>query len=113
MRIAGLRQRRDGADLGKAETHAEHGIGHARVLVEACGDAERIRKREPPQADRQARIIGRRGARIDAGLERFQGELVGGLGRQREQQRAGEVECGCKHLSACPLRRQCRRQLRH
>ena len=44
--IAGLRQRRDGSDLGEAETQAQQGVGHLAVLVVAGGHAKRIGKVE-------------------------------------------------------------------
>ena len=42
--VARLRLRRHGAGFGKAAAHREHGIGHARIFVEACGDPDRVWK---------------------------------------------------------------------
>ena len=52
-RIAGLRPRRHGADLDKAEAEAQQRVRHLRVLVEAGGDADRIGEIEPEGAHRQ------------------------------------------------------------
>ena len=56
-RIAELRQRRYGADLGEAAAQRKHGVGHARVLVEAGGDADRVRQRQAGKARCEARMI--------------------------------------------------------
>ena len=96
-RIAGLRQRRDGADLGEAEAHAEHGRAHARVLVEACGDAERIGKRQAKRLDSQPLVVGPGAARIEPGLQRPESELVRPLGVEREKQRPDKCVGGSGH----------------
>ncbi len=46
-RIAGLRQRRDGADFDEAEADAQQRVRHFGVLVEARRDADRIGKLSP------------------------------------------------------------------
>jgi hypothetical protein len=97
-RIAGLRQRCHRADLGEPEPDAEHGVGHARILVEACSNAERVGEFHSPHAQRESRIVRDGRTRIDAGFQRFQRQLVRHLRLEREQQRPGKIECGCKHL---------------
>ena len=64
---------------------------HARVLVEARGDAERIGEREAPRARRQPAVVRRGAARIDAGLQRPQRQLVRLLRIEGVEQRAGQV----------------------
>ncbi len=91
-RITRLRARCDGADLGVAEAHGNDGVGDTGVLVEAGGDAEGIGKTHSPKLDRQARIIGARGARIKPGLERLERQLMGLLGIQRMQQGSREFK---------------------
>ena len=61
-RIAGLRQRRDGADLDEAEAQPQQRVGHFGVLVEARRDADRIGKAQPERPHREPRIIGRAAA---------------------------------------------------
>jgi hypothetical protein len=94
-RIARLRLRRDGADLGEAAAHGEHGFGYARVLVETGGDAERVRQFEAGERDPERRIVGRERAPMQPALERAQRHLVRILGRKCEEQRSREsVEAG-------------------
>ena len=54
-RVAGLRPRRGGADLDEAEAGAAEGGDGAGVLVEAGGEAERVRQLEPGEAGGEAR----------------------------------------------------------
>ena len=58
LRVADLRQRRHGANLGKAEADPDHDVGHASVLVEARRDADRIGQMDIPDIDAEARVIG-------------------------------------------------------
>jgi hypothetical protein len=53
-RVAGLRQRRQRADLHKTEAHAEHRRKHLGVLVEAGGEADRRGKAEAGDAGGKA-----------------------------------------------------------
>ena len=62
--IARLRQRRQRADLDKAETRAEQSIRSLCVLVEARRDAQRIWKFEAERGDGETRVA--RGARFGA-----------------------------------------------
>ena len=64
--VSCLRLRRHGADFGKSAAHAEHGIGHARIFVVACGNADRICEIETEntsgsEADRRQRLAVDRG----------------------------------------------------
>jgi hypothetical protein len=59
-RIAGLRLRRHRADLNKAEAEPQQRVRHLRVLVEACGNADRVREVEAEGANRQFRVVGAR-----------------------------------------------------
>ena len=54
-RVAGLRPRRGGADLDEAEAGAAEGGDGAGVLVEAGGEAERVRQVEAGEAGGEAR----------------------------------------------------------
>ena len=55
--IAGLRQRRDGADFDETEADAQQRIGDLGILVEAGGDADRIWEIEPEDAHREPLIV--------------------------------------------------------
>ena len=59
-RIAGLRLRRDGADFDKTEADAQQRIRHFGVLVEAGGDADRIRKIEAEDTAGEPPVVARR-----------------------------------------------------
>src|SRR5262245_33090469 len=85
------------ADLGVTQTHAEHRGDHARVLVEARGDAERIGERQPPYAGRKPAVIAPRAARMNADLQRPERQLVRLLRVERPEQRPGERERRFKH----------------
>ncbi len=99
-RVALLRERRHGAHFGMAEAHAEQAVGHAGVLVEAGGDAERVGEFEAPQGQAEAGVVARPRARIEPRLQRRQGQGVSPLGVEGEQQRAGEVVEGRHRWSA-------------
>ncbi len=95
--ISGLRAWRHCSDLGEAAAHGEHRIGHARVLVEARRDAERIGKVETERRDSELLPRRRGAARVDAGLERLERGLVCVLRLQHEQQRPRGVEQSIEH----------------
>jgi hypothetical protein len=59
-RIAGLRQRGNGADFDKAEAQAQQRIGDLAVLVKACRHAERVGKVETEGPYRKRAVIGGR-----------------------------------------------------
>ena len=93
LRIARLRLRRHRADLDEAEAQREQRIDVRAVLVEAGGQADRIRERQPERLGRQRlRPAGQQ--RIEpAAVSRFQRrqpERVRALGVELEQERAGE-----------------------
>src|SRR5262245_34643767 len=96
-RIADLWPWGERADLGVTQTHAEHRGDHARVFVEARGDAERIGKRQPPYAGRKPAIIAPRAAGMNADLQRPKRQLVRLLRVERPEQRPGERERRFKH----------------
>ena len=56
-----LRQRRDRANLGKAETQTQDIIDNFAILVKARRKPKRIRKINAESADREARIVWRVG----------------------------------------------------
>ena len=66
-RIAGLRDRRDGADLDVAESEVAETSHREAVLVEAGGDTEWRREREPERLDGQGRVG--RGESLDQSAE--------------------------------------------
>ena len=63
--VARLRLRRHRSRFGKAAAHRQHGIGHARILVEASGDTDRIWKVETKNRLAQNRIVGSKRARMN------------------------------------------------
>ena len=87
LRVARLRFRRHRSRFGKAAAHRQHGIGHARILVEASGDTDRIWKVEAKNRLAQNRIVGSKRARMKSALERFQRRFVRVLWVQREKRR--------------------------
>ncbi len=89
-RIAGLRQRRDGADLDKAEAQAEQRVGHLGVLVEAGRDTDRIWEVEAEGPHPQPRIIGR-GLQGGGDPQAPDGKRMGGFRIEKPQQRPGQT----------------------
>ncbi len=90
-RVAGLRPRGGGADLDEAEAGAaERGEGVG-VLVEAGGEAERVRQVEAGEAGGEPRRGDRARARAEAGAEPEDGEPVRGLGIEAAQERQAEI----------------------
>ena len=96
-RIACLWLRRDGAHLGKAESHVENRIGHPGVLVEPRSDPEGVGELEPPHALRQLRRVRPLRARVEAPLKRRQRGLVRALRIKREEKGPCHVENGAQH----------------
>ena len=104
LRIAGLRARRQRADLGEAEAKLQQARGHAGVLVEAGGHAERIREIQPEHVCREAAVIDRR-RRQRKMLQRENRQIMRALGVDRMQQgqrerskkaimrKSGEIMC--------------------
>src|SRR5690606_15842837 len=95
--VAGLRERRHGADLGESATEAEDGVGDARVLVEAGGDRDGVGQREAAEARRQRRWVGGTVGGIEAFLQGAQRRLVGGFGVERKERRPRELHQGVQH----------------
>ena len=89
-RIAGLRQWRDGADFDEAEADTQQRIGHLGVLVEACGDADRIGEIEPEHAQRQPLVVARR-RRQRREFQHFDCDTVGVFRVERAQERPGQA----------------------
>ena len=87
--VAGLRLRRDGADLGKAEAEPEQRVRHLGILVVAGRNAERIGKGEAGDGLRQPRIGSGGAGRHEAGFQRLDRKAVrrlrieAGTGRAR------------------------------
>src|SRR5262249_39013150 len=81
-RIAGLRLRRHGSNLDEAEAEAQQRIGYLAILVEAGGDADRVREIQPERAHLQPRVVHRR-ARQRRETQRL----------DRERMRILRVEC--------------------
>ena len=68
------------------EAHLEHGAEGARVLVEAGGDSEGIRKVKAERFDRQTRIVfAGAAAEWSKSGRQFHGDLMGRFGRQQPQ----------------------------
>ena len=90
LRVAGLRQRRDRADLGKAEAEAKQRIGNLGVLVVAGGHAERIGEIDAADADFQPVVAhGPPGDRQPA-FQRRDRQAVGGFRIECEQEPLAE-----------------------
>ena len=89
-RIAGLRQRRDGADFDEAEAETQQSIGHFGVLVEARSNADRVGKIESERPQRQPLVIARR-RRQRGEFQHFDRQPVGVFRVERVQERPGEA----------------------
>ncbi len=88
LRITGLRTRRDGTALDKAETKAQQRINDLAILVIARREPDRIGQVQPGKLRTQDRVGHRRRHRHQPGLERFQAEAM------RHFRREG-MECLC------------------
>src|SRR5450631_3768160 len=84
-RVALLRQRRDRAYLGKAETKTKDLTGDVPILVEPRRESERIWKVETEGFDGEARIIGSGWWQRDS-AKRLDCPLMRGLWIETEQQ---------------------------
>ena len=58
-RLTCLRQWRDRAYLGEAETQTQDGIDNFAILIKTRREPERVRKIETESADREARVVWR------------------------------------------------------
>ncbi len=99
--IAGLRARRDGADLDEAETERGERVDVGAVLVQSGRQADRIGE---GQSHHLARIVRRafddqaQRAQAMRGLQRIERGVVGGLGIEGEQGGAQQLEHGSVFL---------------
>ena len=89
-RIARLRMRRDGADLGEAEAEPQDGIDGLAIFVETRREAERIGKVESEDIYREARIVGAR-VRRRQDRQRPDRQPVRRLRRQAQRHRMCEA----------------------
>ncbi len=89
LRISRLRPRSQRSDLDEAEAEAEHLAIDLAVLVEARGEADRVRKVDPGDLDRQHRI-GRRRKSGRNRLQRPDRQPMRPLRVEREDQRSDE-----------------------
>ena len=94
-RVAGLRARGGGADLDEAEAGAAEGGDGAGVLVEAGGEAERVRQVEAGEAGGEPRAGQRAGAGAEAGGERGEARPCAVSGSMRRS--SGRREVGQAH----------------
>ncbi len=101
--VAGLRPRRDGAGLDKAEAERERGVADFRVLVEPCRKSDRVGKREIPDLGGEDRIIGpaRHGAG-EAELERPDADAVGAFRIEEKQRRPRQLKEEIAHPGTRP-----------
>lgn len=88
--VARLRARRDRADLEEAETEAGEAVDRLAVLVEPGGEADAVGKAQAHDLDRARRLRLGGGQQLAGIVQAMQGEVVGGLGVEREQEGAGE-----------------------
>ena len=95
-RIAGLRPRRHGADLDKAETELQQRIGHFRILVETGRHADRVGKIQAEGPHRQFVIIDPRPRRRQQ-FQTLDGEAMRILRIEPAQQRQRESIEGADH----------------
>jgi hypothetical protein len=93
LRVSGLRLRRHGADLDRAESHRRQAVDAAAILVEPGGEPDSIRKGQSGEAHRvdDAALLNRADQRraLDP-RQRREGQVVRLLGIEAEQERAGE-----------------------
>jgi hypothetical protein len=87
------------ADLDRAEPQAEKTGDGLRVLVESGGHAERVREFEARDSCRKPLVGRQMRPRAVAGSKRLDRQIVGGFGRQREQQVAAEIIKPVAHAS--------------
>ena len=112
FRIARLRARRDGAHFDGAKTQVGQRIDVGAILVQARGQADRVREGDAHYRARiGCRFAGQlRQAQRASAFQGGQGEMVGRFGIHRKQQRAGEgVQEFFRHggaLNRCAGRRE-------
>ena len=85
--------------LRQSRSPSEHGIGHARIFVEACGDPDRVWKIETENRLAQNGIVGGKRAWMEAQFERFQCSLVRVFGFQREERRTRQPVKTLQHVN--------------
>ena len=111
LRVAGLALGGDGADLREAEPEVRpcgHGIG---LLVEPCGEPDRVREAKPPELLCQPRVVDPQAPLQQRAERRCSGEhaqrrhrnRVGALGVEPEEQwpHEGAVGHAPESWSAC------------
>ena len=97
--IAGLRPRRDGADLHEAEAERERGVADFCMLVEPRRKTDWVGKRQIPNLGGEDSIIGL--VRYDAGepeLERPYGHPMGAFRIEKKERRSYQREEKIGHL---------------
>ena len=98
-RITRLRQRRDGADLDKAETEPQQRVRHFGVLVETRGNADGIGEIEAERAHREPPVVAGC-ARQRRELQRRDREGMGILRIERIEQRPRQAREEADHGSS-------------
>ena len=93
--IAGLRARRDAADLDESEAQPQQGIDRLGIFVEARGDADPVGKAQAECRDALARMRSRGGQRHRP--ERPHGETMSVLRIQAHEQRTQQGVEGADH----------------
>jgi hypothetical protein len=101
LRIAGLREGRDRADLDRPEAEPQQRVRDFAALVEAGRHAERRRKAKAEGLDREAWIMRPRG-RQRQNSERRDRRAMGLLGLHGEEQRPGDEIDEPRHDSSAP-----------
>ena len=84
-RVAGLRPRRHRAELDVAESQGPEGVEIIAVLVEAGGQAQRMRKAQARAGDRERRRDFRRGPERPHPMQSGEAQIVRRFGRQMSQ----------------------------
>ena len=114
--VAGLRQRRDGAHLDKAEAHGRQGVDGARVLVQPRGQADAVGKAQARQRHRITHALRRPGAlqrRALAARQHVEREFVRRFRVHAEQQGARQTVGEQGHriilVSTVDVKRNCRK----
>ena len=104
-RIAGLRPRRNGAGLDKAEAEPQQHVRHFRILVETRRHADRVGKIQSEGAHREPRIVARTGQHRRE-FQKLERERVSIFRIKRVQERPDEMlERGNHETSSGKARR--------
>src|SRR5262249_57185713 len=100
-RIAGLRPRRDGASLDKAEAERERRVANFRMLVKSGCKSDRVGESQIPDLGGEDRIIAPalHGAG-EAQLERPYADRVGAFRVEAKQRRPGHPEKEIAHYAS-------------